>query len=410
MNLSSLNAGGVKRTLLPALALAVGALSVSSQESWLIRADAVYTASGDAIEGGAVLTDGARIAAVGPGVGGGDEEFACAAVTPGLVDLSPRVHTNHLSVEQSTETPFALDTLEGMDLWSYRFQREAKSGVTSVLLTPADYAVIGGLCGVVKTAGDTLEERLVKRAAVLRGSLGSQPSAGNVPPRGGPPRNFYARRPTTRMGVEWTWRKAYYDAKTDAGAQDADQAQRNEILRSTLNGNLPVSVQAWTTQDVRTAVYLKEEFGVQRMFVDAAAEAWREPELLARSGMAVALPPWNGNGRTGENAFLKLGSAADLHALGIPVALTGHGEADPAYRLARQPGYAMRGGLPFDAALAAVTIVPARLAGVDDRVGSIAVGKDADLVLWSGTPFEPTSQILAVFVSGKLIVDNRQSN
>ena len=398
------------RSILPWFAWGALALAPSAQDTWLIRADTVYTASGDAIDGGAVLTDGARIAAVGPGARGGDETFECAAVTPGLFDLSPRIHLNHLSVEQSNEAPIDLDTLEGMDLWSYRFEREARSGVTSVLLTPADYAVIGGLCGVVKTAGDTFDERLVRRSAVLRGSLGSQPSAGNIPPRGGPPRNFYYRRPTTRMGVEWVWRKSYYDAKADANGDEPAQARRNEILRSTLTGDLPVSVQAWTTQDVRTAVYLKEEFGIQRMFVDAAAEAWREPELVERSGMAVALPPWTGEGRSGELAFFKLSSAADLHARGVSVALTGHGMADPAYRLARQPGYAMRGGLSFEAALAAVTIVPARLAGVDDRVGSIEVGKDADLVLWSGTPFEPTSRILAVFVNGKLIVDHRQSN
>jgi imidazolonepropionase-like amidohydrolase len=77
-------------------------------------------------------------------------------------------------------------------------------------------------------------------------------------------------------------------------------------------------------------------------------------------------------------------------------------------RLARQAGFAMRGGLPFEAALAAVTINPARMVGVDDRVGSLEVGKDADLVLWSGTPFEPSSQILGVLLNGELVVDPRE--
>jgi imidazolonepropionase-like amidohydrolase len=67
----------------------------------------------------------------------------------------------------------------------------------------------------------------------------------------------------------------------------------------------------------------------------------------------------------------------------------------------------MRGGLPFDAALAAVTINPARMMGVDDRVGSIEVGKDADLVLWNGKPFEPTSAIIGVLLDGVLVVDPR---
>ena len=72
--------------------------------------------------------------------------------------------------------------------------------------------------------------------------------------------------------------------------------------------------------------------------------------------------------------------------------------------------YAMRGGLPFDAALEAVTITPARMVGVDDRVGSLEVGKDADLVLWSGRPFELTSKILGVVLNGELVYDARDAN
>ena len=72
-----------------------------------------------------------------------------------------------------------------------------------------------------------------------------------------------------------------------------------------------------------------------------------------------------------------------------------------------QAGYAMRGGLPFDAALAAVTVNPAKLLGVEDRVGTVEVGKDADLVLWNGAPFEPTSRVVGVLLDGVLKVDPR---
>ena len=95
-------------------------------------------------------------------------------------------------------------------------------------------------------------------------------------------------------------------------------------------------------------------------------------------------------------------------ALEVPLALSGHNATDLESRLCYQPGYAMRGGLSFDAALAAVTTTPARLVGVDARVGSIKAGKDADLVLWSGEPFQPTSKVIGVLVDGRLIVDPRQ--
>jgi imidazolonepropionase-like amidohydrolase len=102
-------------------------------------------------------------------------------------------------------------------------------------------------------------------------------------------------------------------------------------------------------------------------------------------------------------------SAKLLHDLGVPLALSAHGSTSAGSSLGRQAGWAMRGGLPFDAALAAVTITPARLIGVDDRVGSLEVGKDADLVLWSGEPFEASSAVIGVLVDGRLVLDPRAS-
>ena len=394
------------------LALLLAAVPAATNDL-VVSATTVHTAAGAPIENGFVAIAGGKIAAVGPGTGSGDDELSVGAITPGLIDLSVRIDTGDFSVEQSTEAAVSLDVLDSLDLYSHRWDRELRGGVTSVLVTPRDQDVLGGFGAVLKTGGPAeLGARLVKREAVLRASMGGQPSSGNFAPRGTPPITFYARRPTTRMGVEWIFRKAYYDAiaAAERPAEELSEAERlqNEVLQRTLRGELPVAVQAWATQDIRTAVYLKEEFGIPRMFVDAAAEAWREPDLLVRSGMGVVLPPHAFEGRTGpDGAFFAWDTAARLHELGVTVALSGHGASDVGQRLARQPGLAMRGGLPFDAALAAVTIHPARLVGVEDRIGSLEVGKDADLVLWSGTPFEPTSRIVGVVLDGELVVDPR---
>ncbi len=398
------------RLFLSGVSLALAVSPAAAQDSWVIRADAVYTADGEAIEGGFVAVSDGKIAGVGPGSGGGGDVLEAAAVTPGLIDLSVRIGTREFSVEQSTETPIELDVADTLDLFSYRWARELRSGVTTVLATPYDNAVLGGYGTVLKTGGEpTLEGRTLKGKAVLRASMGSQPSSGNYPPRGTSPSNFYARRPTTRMGVEWVFRKSYYDALADEQNDDP----RLAILRETIQGNLPVAVQAWATQDVRTAVYLKEEFGIPRMFLDAAAEAWKEPALLVRSGVGVVLPPFSFEGRvsdgyTNAEHFLALDSAAKLHAAGVPIALSAHNAMDVGSRLPRQAGMAMRGGLSFEAALAAVTLEPARMVGVEDRVGTIEVGKDADLVLWSGKPFELTSRVIGVLLDGVLVVDPRE--
>jgi imidazolonepropionase-like amidohydrolase len=215
------------------------------------------------------------------------------------------------------------------------------------------------------------------------------------------------------MGVEWEWRKALYDA--EASERVPERAfPGSDVLRAVLRGEHTLFVEAWTTQDIRTAVFLKEEIereslGRPTVILDACAEAWREPELLVRSGVSVVLPPFPVQGRTSDGAFMTLETPKLLHELGVPIALSGHGARDPAERLSRQVGLALRGGLPFDAALAAVTIAPARMVGIDDRVGSLAVDKDADLVLWSGKPFEAASSVVGVLVDGRLILDPRPS-
>ena len=388
------------------IAIAALAAPVFAQD-WTISAETVYTAAGDPIDGGVVKVSDGKISAVSSGSARGDV-LECAAVTPGLIDLSVRIDTGAYSVEQADESPIDMNVAPSLDLFSYRWDRELGSGVTTVLANPEDKAVLGGFGVVIKTGGEpTLEARLLRDEAVLRASMGSQPSGGNRTPRGARPSSFYYRRPTTRMGVEWVFRKSFYDAI--AARKDSElKTARTDILNRAMNGELPIACQAWATQDIRTAVYLKEEFQIPRMFVDASAEAWREPELLVRSGMAVVLPPFRFGGRPNvDDAFYAYNTAATLHEAGVTLALSGHGSSDPANRLNKQPGYAMRGGLPFDAALAAVTINPARMVGVDDRVGSIEVGKDADLVLWSGKPFEPSSRVIGVLLNGELVLDPR---
>ncbi|MCZ6596078.1 MAG: amidohydrolase family protein [Planctomycetota bacterium] len=395
--------------LLPA-ALLLAPAAVAQDTDWVVRADTVYTAAGDPIEGGGhVRVEDGKIVSVGSGRGRGADVLEAAAVTPGLIDLSVRIYTGNYSVEQSTEKPVTLSVGDTVDFYSYRWERELASGVTTVLASPEDRAVMGGYGVAIKTGGEpSLEARLVKEQAALRGSFGSEPSAGNRIPRGPRPTTFYFRRPTTRMGVEWVFRKSFYDAIATERFPDR-RTEETDVLMRVVRGELPFFVQAWATQDIRTAVYLKEEFGIPRMFVDAAAEAWREPALLVRSGMGVVLPPHRFQGRTTDGAFFAWDTAKMLHDRGVTFALSGHGSRDVADRLNRQPGYAMRGGLPMAAALAAVTINPARMVGIDDRVGSIEVGKDADLVLWSGTPFEPTSQIIGVLLDGRLVVDPRST-
>lgn len=400
---------------LAALSAAPAASPVVREEprrAWTITAEEVHTGAGRTIANGTITVGNGKITAVG--VGSDDvmpnTVLKAYAVTPGLIDASVRIH-DRSSVEQSREVTADLRVAATLDLHAIEWDRQLKSGVTTVLANAPDFNVIGGLGLVLKTGGEpTVAARTVKADAVLRGAIGSQPSQANHPAFGRPT-DFFSRRPTTRMGVEWEWRKAFYDAarsRTDPARAFAG----SETLVSVLKGDLPLAIQAWTTQDIRTAVFLKEEIereglGQPRMFLDAAAESWKEPQLLVRSRTPVVLPPFPVAGRTGEGSFMAWNVAKELHDQGVTIALSSHGAPGYESRLGMQAGYAMRGGLAFDAALAAVTINPARILGVEERVGSIEVGKDADLVLWSGPPFEPASRVIAVVLDGVLKFDGR---
>jgi len=397
------------------LSVALVALSVAQDaepRAWTIQVERVYTGTGRNLEKGLVLVSAGKISAVTPGAGEEDDRpndvLKAYAVTAGLVDAGVRV-TNWQSVEQSKEVTPHLRVADTLDPFALDWDRQLRGGVTTVLASPVDRNVIGGLSVVLKTGGpESIADRTVKADAVLRGSMGSEPSAGNHPAFGRPT-DFFSRRPTTRMGVEWEWRNAFFDTALNLNEEDPGRA----TLVAALQGKLPIFIQAWTTQDIRTAVFLREEvesrpefaaagMNTPRFVIDAAAEAWKEPQLLARSQTPVVLPPFPTAGRTRENSQMAWNVAKVLKDAGVPFALSSHGSGDVEQRLANQAGYAMAGGLGFEDALAAVTSTPARLLGVEDRVGTLEVGKDADLVLWSGEPFQPGTRVVATIVDGVL--------
>lgn len=375
-----------------------------------VFADVVYTAAGEPLRGGSVTFSGGKILAIAPGAPPADG-LRVSAITPGMIDLSARI-AGMYTVEQEKEVQPGLRLADALDLFDPAWKRHLESGVTTVLASPPDWNVVGGIAVALKTGGPpSVRERALEIEAALRGSMGTQPSSGNSPAFGRP-RDFFARRPTTRMGVEWEWRKACYDAL--AAQKDPARAfDGSEVLLRVLDGKLPVIVQAWATQDIRTAIFLKEEMAAQgkpgmRLILDAAAEAWREPELLVRSGASVVLPPFPAGGRTNDGAFMAWCVGRKLRDLGVPLALSSHGARSDA-TLDVQAAYARRGGLSLEEALEAVTIAPARMIGIQDRVGSIEVGKHADLVLWSGEPFELSSRVVGVILNGEWALDPRAS-
>lgn len=349
-----------------------------------------------------LIVDG-KIAAVGSDVDAPVKArvLDCAGrwITPGLVDANtalglPSPQEN----EQSNEVTPHLEIVDLYDVEAQSVVHARRNGVTTAYITPGELNVFGGLGAVVKTAGD---EPVVMRENGMRMTLGNMPGQGNAPFRTfGKPVGMYFRRPSNRMGVIWEVRKAFYDAldeRETAPDKVAMMSASTRTLIRALDKELVVRTSARADQDIRTAIRLAEEFGI-RLVLDHVTEAYACLDDVVAAGFPVLLtaPTLSDDP---EGATPHLDTAALLAARGVTLAI--QSGTDPrADALVREAAFAVRGGLSREVALAAITSVPAKILGIDDRVGSLAAGKDGDLVIWSGHPLSLASKALTVFIEG----------
>jgi len=293
----------------------------------------------------------------------------------------------------------------------------AALGVTTVYLSPDPSSVIGCRGAVVKTGGDGAT-RVIRERSDLKVSLGPEGWIRGERNRG--PRGFVdyrARRPTTRMGMAWVFRKAFFDAQAaleriDRGEttlEDLDPAQA--ALVRVLRKEIPLRIQAREDIDIWSALRLCREFDLTCV-LEEGTEAYRCLSELKAAQTPVIFGPVFADGSaarriTGQYLRPCRNTAGLLHEAGIPLALTA-GPLEGDEGLALQASLALRYGLPFEAALDAVTREPARLLGVSDRMGELKPGFDADLVLWSEQPFQTRARPLLVMIQGKVVFQDPQ--
>ena len=211
------------------------------------------------------------------------------------------------------------------------------------------------------------------------------------------------------MGVSWVLRKAFYDAEKharDGAVSGASQAPAEalKIVHQIHTGEVDLRVQARTQRDILTAMRLADELGFEFTLLEATEAHKCLDEIRERAINVIYGPIYMGSEggqftRSFEVDQNKLTTLRALLDAGVETALSAQ-EFREENGLARQAMYAMRGGLGLDEAVKCVTLTPARLLGIDKEVGSIAVGKRGDLVIWSGRPFDATSKPLAVLIDG----------
>jgi imidazolonepropionase-like amidohydrolase len=366
----------------------------------LVRAGTVETVEGGPISPGAVLISGGKIVEVAASIEPleGTEVLDLgedATLIPGLVDADLPGGIAGPSAELTREITPRFSPLPAVDWSSRAFIEALAGGSTAGGIIPSSDNVVPGLAAVVKTAGPAGETRVVDSDAGLVITVASDPASRNR--SRSRPDSIYVRQPTNRMGVVGLLRESFARAAR-GGDPDPDvtvpsDADPYEPLREAMAGSRPVLAISRTDYDLLTVLRLAVEFGYSPTIL-GGHEAYKVADALASARVPVVLGPLRINGPYGpERTELAWNVAGLLHEAGVTVALSG-GD------LLEQARFASRFGLPREAALRAITIEPSRALGVDDRLGSIAAGKDADLVALDGDPLEFTTAVRWVMVDG----------
>ena len=374
-----------------------------------VRGDTVYTMAGEPIADGVVLVSGGTIEAVGPAadvpIPNSYDTLSARVVTPGLVDAHSTVGLSGIFNQDQDQDQ--LDTsdpiqpeLRAIDAYNPREQLVEwlrSFGVTTVHTGHGPGALISGQTMIVKTSGETVGEAIVDSVTMVAFSLGP-----------GVAQNFDS--PGTRAkGVAMLRAKLLEAQQYAEKMQSEDESQRParnlqmETLADVLSGELPALITAQHATEIMSALRLADEFGFT-LVLDGAAEAYLVTDEIAEADVPVVLHPTMVR-PSGEQQNASFETAAALQEAGIPFAFQSAYEGYvPKTRVVLfEAGVAIANGLSMENALAAVTLGAARILGIDDRVGSIETGKDADLVLFDGDPFEYTSHVCAVVIGGEVV-------
>jgi imidazolonepropionase-like amidohydrolase len=396
-------AGPARRVLAAvALGLAVASEPAGSQ-TIAITGGTVHPVSGPAIEHGTVVIQDGRIVAVGREVaipaGARRVDAQGKVVTPGFIHAASSLGLLEVSSIDATDetdaqgdvTP-SFDVSEGLNPASVRIPVARLEGVTSSIVTPGR-GLLPGQAAWIGLRGVREEELLRQRGVATMADLG----AGAKSAGGGARAAGLSRlRQILLDAREYDRRRE--DWRRAAMQPLAAPVTELEAMLPVLRGERPLYAVAGSERDIRNALRLAAEFKL-KLVILGGEEAWKVAPELARAGVPVVIdgfaniPGFDGLGVRWDNAALLGEGGASV--------IIRETESGGPRNLRFAAGHAVRNGLPWAKALEGVTLAPARAFGLDNRVGSLAVGRMADVVVWSGDPFEPSTRAELVLIGGQ---------
>ncbi|MGM0546036.1 MAG: amidohydrolase family protein [Bacteroidota bacterium] len=374
-----------------------------------VQADTLYTMEGDKIVDGVVLIENDKIEAVGSAsditIPSDYETHQASVVTPGLVDAHSVVGLagifNRDDDQDQLETSNPIQPhLRAFDAYNAREELVKfvlGKGVTTTHTGHGPGALASGQTMIAKTPYNTTEQALVDSATTVAFTLG--PSVGNS----------FESPGTNAKGIAML-RQKFIDAQDYMEKRQADDPDKSppkdlemEAIADVLNGKLKAMITAQRSQDIMSALRLKEEFGFD-LILDGAAEAYLLMDEIKKADVPVIIHPTMV--RTfGDTKNASFTTASKLAEEGIPFAFQSgfEGYVPKTRIILYEAAIATAYDLNREEALKALTKSSAQILGIDQQVGSLAEGKDADVVLFDGDPMEYTTKISSVIVDGKVV-------
>lgn len=384
----------------------------------VVKATKIITVSGKPIENGAIVCKGGKIVSVGDAsslaIPPGAIVKEAKVVTPGLIDvrtcvgLSGIINIEHDSDQLESSSPLQPE-LRAKD--AYNATEELVEyvrgfGVTTIHTGHGPGELISGQTIVTKTIGNSVEESLIVDGRAVCATLAEASKKSGKQSPGTRGKQMAMLRTLMLEAIEYRKKMTKVTDEQEPGTKVASELPsrnlRLEALVDVLDGKKAMLITADRAQDIATALRFAEEFGIA-IWLDSAAEAHTMLPQIQAAKVTVLLHPSMARA-SGEKANLSFQTASLLRKHGIPFAIQGGFE--PYVPKARvvlfEAAVASAHGLSRDDAIESITLSPAKILGISDRVGSIEVGKDADLALYDGDPLEYTSHCIGVVVNGKI--------
>ena len=378
----------------------------------LIKNGLVKTMVGEDVQNGAVLIgDDGKIIAVGTEIVAPEGCEVIDAdgrlVTPGCVEAHCHIGLDNEAVgwegrdyneivDPVTPQMRAIDSIYPQD---EAFENAIKNGVTSACTGPGSANVVGGTFTAIKLYGKRVDKMIIKEAIAMKCAFGENP------------KRCYGqglkKSPMTRMGTAAVLRELLF--KTKRYLQDKENGKnpafdiKLEAMIPVVRGELPLKAHAHRADDIFTAIRIAKEFGL-KLTLDHCTDGSVIADELGQEGYPAFVGPTLGGKSKIELMNKSFTTPRELHAAGVPISIITDAPVIPLQYLPMCAGLAVNGGLDYEEGWRAITVNPAKQTGIGDRVGSLEVGLDGDVVVWTADPLVTVgAQAYVTVVDGKVI-------